>query len=136
MFIFVCYLSGQVRTDADSASLGSHLEGEADHSFDLQKSLLTQASLVLDERNTISVNFLAITTITTVMHRCVSVSLLTVLSSPWMCRVTDFAFLLEELMKNWDFFLPCLSAMRGTGLAGALRMSNTSWAKAVMSTDT
>lgn len=69
------------------------------------------------------------------MSVCVSVSLLTVLSSPWMCRVTDLAFLLEELIKNWDFFLFCLPGVHGTGLAGALRMSNTSWAKAVMSTD-
>lgn len=65
----------------------------------------------------------------------VSVSLLTVLSSPWMCRVTDLAFLLEVFIKNWDFFLCCLSGVRGKGLAGAFRILNTSWAKAVMSTD-
>lgn len=58
---------------------------------------------------------------------------LTVLSRPWMWSVTDFAFLLEELMKNWDFFLLCDSGVDCTGLAGALRMSNTSCAKAVMS---
>lgn len=48
-----------------------------------------------------------------------------------MCNVTDLAFLLEELIKNWDFVFFCLS---GTRLAGAFRMSKTSCAKAVMST--
>lgn len=39
--LFVPYLSRKVWTDADSASLGGHLEGEADDSSDFQKSLLT-----------------------------------------------------------------------------------------------
>ena len=65
----------------------------------------------------------------------VSVSLLTALSRPWMCRVTDLAFLLEVFIKNWDFFLCCLTGVHGKGLAGAFRMLNTSLAKAEMSTD-
>lgn len=43
------YLGGQVRADTDGASLGGHLEGETNHPFDLEKSLFTQASLVLKE---------------------------------------------------------------------------------------
>lgn len=38
-------------------------------------------------------------------------------------------------MKNWDFFLLSPSAGQGKGLAGELRMSYTSRAKALMSTD-
>lgn len=45
-------------------------------------------------------------------------SRLTELSKPCMCRVMDLAFLLEELRKNWGFFL-----LSGGGLAGALRIS-------------
>lgn len=67
---------------------------------------------------------------------CVSVSQLTVLSSPWMCRVTDLAFLLEELRKNCDFFILSLSGVRCTGIGGAHRISYTSRAKDVISTDT
>lgn len=70
------------------------------------------------------------------MGVCELVSLLTVLSSPWMCRVTDLAFLLEVLMKNWDFFLVPLSGVQGTRLTGAFRTPYTSLASAVMLTDT
>ena len=40
----MCHLSLQVGADPHHASLDSHLEGEADDPFDLQKSLLTQAA--------------------------------------------------------------------------------------------
>lgn len=134
MILFVCYLSGQVWTDADSASLSRHLKGEADYSSDLQKRFLTQASLVLHKRGRLS--SLEGNSKNHYCHACVCfVSLLTVLSSPWMCRVTDLDFLLVELIKNWDFFLFCLSGVRGTGLAGELRMPNTSCAKIVTSTE-
>lgn len=59
----------------------------------------------------------------------------TLLSRPWICNVTDLAFLLEEFRKNWDFVFFRLSGERGRGLAGAFRMSKTSCAKAVMSTE-
>lgn len=44
------YLCGKVGTDADGASLGGHLEGEADDSSDFEKSLLTETPLVLRRR--------------------------------------------------------------------------------------
>lgn len=52
MFVFACYLSGQVWTDANSTPLGCHLESEAYHSFDLQKSFLAQTSMLNDREIT------------------------------------------------------------------------------------
>lgn len=88
------HLSLQVRSYPDNASLHSHLEGEADHSSDLQQSLLTQTPPALNSQ----VLTLSDLHLSSLKHQ--QNFTLTGSSSPSMCRMTVLALLLLEPRKN------------------------------------
>jgi len=138
------YLGGQVSTDAYSTSLQCHLECEADYTFDPQKGFFTDTSLILSTQYHMWFHPVMCINKREMVYDPGTINkehvwqldiVRTAPSKPCMCRVTDFAFLFELLMKNCGllFFFCCSGVWQARLCVWALNTPYTSFARSVIS---
>lgn len=144
MHIRYMYLSGQVGTDAYGTSLQSHLERETDYTFDPQKGLFTDTSLILSTQYHMWFYPVICMNVRETVYDPGTINkghvrklcmVRTAPSKPCMCRVTDLAFLLELLMKNCGLFLLfcCSGVWQACLCVWPLNTPYTSFARSVIS---